>query len=110
MKRPCVYITASQINGTVYVGVTSDLPRRMAEHVQGLVEGFTKKYGVKILVYYEFFETMPQAIAREKQIKHWNRAWKIRLIEQMNPQWQNLVNEGTGEIAFGLGDIERSDR
>ncbi len=97
-------------NGTLYVGVTSDLVKRMAEHTQGLLEGFTKKYGVKTLVYYEMHETMEGAIVREKQIKEWRRLWKIRLIEGMNPEWRNLFNTETGEISFGSADLGASDR
>ena len=97
-------------NGTLYVGVTSDLVKRMAEHTQGLLEGFTKKYGVKTLVYYEMHETMEGAIVREKQIKEWRRLWKIRLIEGMNPEWRNLFSTETGEISFGSADLGASDR
>lgn len=104
MKRPCVYITASGYNGTIYVGVTSDLNERMAQHHQGLVEGFTKRYGVTTLVYFEYHHSMVEAIVREKQIKKWNRLWKIRLIEQMNPGWRNLFDAETGEISGGLAD------
>ncbi len=108
-KRPCVYILASAPDGVLYIGVTSDLPHRMAEHDQGLIEGFTKKYGVKLLVYYELFETMPEAIQREKRLKDWHRAWKVRLILSMNPEWQNLFEPATGEIAFGPSDIDRAN-
>ncbi len=89
-KQPCVYILASQRNGTLYVGVTSDLFLRTGLHKQDLIEGFTKHYGVHQLVYYEMHHTMPEAIRREKQLKKWNRAWKIRLIESMNPEWEDL--------------------
>ncbi|ADJ24088.1 Excinuclease ABC C subunit domain protein [Hyphomicrobium denitrificans ATCC 51888] len=104
MKRPCVYILASKPYGTLYVGVTSDLPHRMAQHDQGLIDGFTKKYRVKTLVYYEMHETMDAAIVREKRLKRWQRTWKYRLIEQMNPEWSNLVDAATGEIEFGSID------
>ena len=107
MKRPCVYILASGPDGVLYIGVTSDLYRRMAEHDQGLVEGFTRKYGVKVLVYYEFFDTMPEAIQREKRLKEWHRAWKVRLILGANPTWRNLFNSATGKIAFLPSDVER---
>ncbi len=107
MKQPCVYILASCRNGTLYVGVTSDLPLRMSQHTQGLIEGFTKKYNVKLLVYYEMHENMELAIRREKQIKEWQRLWKVRLIEQMNPEWRNLFNPNTGEIAFAPSEAER---
>lgn len=107
MKSPCVYILASEPYGTFYVGVTSDLHQRMAEHTQELIDGFTKKYGIKMLVYYEHHETMEAAIKREKLLKRWNRAWKYRLIEQMNPEWKNLFDPETGEIMFGPAEIDR---
>jgi len=90
MKLPCVYMLASQRNGTLYVGVTSNLVQRVWQHKEVLAEGFTKKYGVKLLVWYERHETMESAIAREKAIKEWQRAWKIKLIEQANPAWDDL--------------------
>ncbi len=92
-KRPCVYILASRRNGTLYVGVTSDLARRVSQHRSGVVEGFTRDYGVRTLVFAEFHETMEHAIAREKRIKKWRRAWKLELIEQHNPQWRDLYDE-----------------
>jgi putative endonuclease len=107
MKVPCVYIAASKAYGTLYIGVTSGLHQRMNQHTQGLIEGFTKRYCVKMLVYYEMFDSMPEAIAREKLLKTWNRAWKIRLIESMNPEWRNLFDEASGEIAFGPAEAER---
>jgi putative endonuclease len=107
MKSPCVYIFASKPNGVLYIGVTSDLHGRMAEHDQGLLEGFTKRYGVKLLVYFEFHETMERAIRREKQLKEWKRAWKVRLIETMNPEWCNLFDPRTGEIAEAPADLAR---
>ena len=107
MKDPCVYILASKPHGTFYVGVTSDLHGRMNEHAQGIVEGFTKKYTIKMLVYYEMHETMLEAIAREKLLKRWERAWKVRLIEQMNPEWKNLHDLETDEIAFGPAEVHR---
>ena len=107
MKNPCVYILASKRLGTLYIGVTSDLHGRMSQHAQGLVDGFTKKYGVKRLVYYEMHETMEAAIRREKQLKEWRRLWKIRIIEKMNPAWRNLFDDTTGEIAFGPAEAER---
>ena len=85
-----VYILASQRKGTLYVGVTSDLSRRIEEHRTGAVPGFTSKYGVKTLVHYEVFEDAENAIQREKRLKRWNRDWKIRLIEETNPQWMDL--------------------
>ena len=106
-KDPCVYILASKPLGTLYIGVTSDLYGRMEEHIQGLLGGFTKKYGVKRLVYCEAFETMEAAIRREKRLKEWKRQWKFRLIESMNPEWVDLYNEETGEIFAGPADIVR---
>jgi putative endonuclease len=90
MKQPCVYILASKRNGTLYVGVTSDLARRAWEHRVGVLEGFTKYYGVHRLVYAEFYDSMSDAILREKRIKRWRRAWKLTLIEQDNPSWRDL--------------------
>ena len=88
--QPAVYILASKKNGTLYVGVTAALWNRIATHKEGEVPGFTQKYNVKILVWYEFHADMNSAIRREKQIKEWHRAWKIRLITEMNPQWLEL--------------------
>jgi putative endonuclease len=88
-----VYIVASKRNGTLYVGVTSDLPRRIYEHREGIVPGFTKRYGVKLLVYYEVLDTITAAIQREKQIKAWKRAWKLRAIEERNPEWRDLYED-----------------
>ena len=93
MKNPCVYIMASQKHGTLYVGVTSDLAKRVYEHQNNMGGGFTAKYGVHDLVYYEVHEDMMAAITRERQIKKWNRAWKIELIEKMNPEWRDLSGE-----------------
>ena len=107
MKDPCVYILASKRNGTLYAGVTSDLYDRMAQHKQGLVEGFTKKHGVNRLVYYEMHEDMLAAIRREKQIKEWKRAWKLRLIEQMNPEWIDLFDGATGTLRDAPADNAR---
>jgi putative endonuclease len=86
----CVYILASKRNGTLYTGVTSNLPKRIWEHKNNVVEGFTNQYGVHILVWYEVHETMDSAILREKRIKKWNREWKIRMIEKDNPHWRDL--------------------
>lgn len=107
MKVPCIYILASKRNGTLYTGVTSDLANRVNMHKQGLIEGFTKKYGVHMLVYYETHHLMPDAIRREKQIKEWKRLWKIRLIESMNPEWADLFDERTGEVFEGPADVSR---
>jgi putative endonuclease len=89
-KQPAVYILASKRNGTLYIGVTSNLRKRIWEHKHDLVEGFTKMYQVHTLVYFEMHENMPDAIRREKQIKKWNRAWKLQLIERHNPEWTDL--------------------
>ena len=89
-KLPCVYLLASKRNGTLYVGVTSDLVKRIWEHKNHVVEGFTCKYSVKSLVWYEVHETADSAIQREKAIKEWKRAWKLRLIEKSNPNWEDL--------------------
>jgi putative endonuclease len=89
-KQPAVYILASKRNGTLYIGVTSDLRKRVGEHKNDLVEGFTRKYGVHRLVYYELHDEMMSAIQREKQMKKWNRAWKLELIEKQNPSWTDL--------------------
>ena len=97
MIAPAVYLLASQRNGTLYIGVTSNLIQRIWQHREGLAEGFTKKYGVKTLVWYEQHATMESAIAREKALKKWNRAWKLRLIEETNPQWRDLWPEINGE-------------
>ena len=85
-----VYMLASRPNGTLYVGVTNDLLRRAIEHREGRIEGFTARYGLKNLVWFESTTSVRDAIRREKQIKKWNRAWKIRLIEESNPEWRDL--------------------
>jgi len=90
VKQACVYILASRRNGTLYVGVTSNLVQRVWQHKNNLAEGFTKKYGVHMLVWFELHETMESAIGREKAIKEWQRDWKLALIESGNPQWQDL--------------------
>jgi putative endonuclease len=90
MKQPCVYLLASRRNGTLYVGVTSNLIKRVWEHKNHLVAGFTDKYGVDRLVWYEPHPTMEAAIRREKAIKEWKRAWKLALIEKSNPGWDDL--------------------
>jgi len=95
-----VYILASRRNGTLYVGVTNDVVRRAWEHKNDLIEGFTKKYGVHTLVWYEVHEDIHTAIAREKRLKRWNRAWKIKLIEENNSGWNDLYDRMTGEIAL----------
>ena len=92
---PCVYILASQPRGTLYIGVTSDLIARLWQHREGALPGFTKLHGVKLLVWYEMHAAMETAIAREKQLKNWHRAWKLNLVESANPHWADL--------AVGLG-------
>jgi len=91
-KQFHIYILASKRNGTLYVGMTSDMIKRVWEHKNHLVDGFTKKYEVNKLVYFEEHDHPRQAIAREKQLKKWNRAWKIRLIEKSNPDWLDLYD------------------
>jgi putative endonuclease len=95
MRSYWIYILASRPRGTLYVGVTRDLIRRVYEHREGLVEGFTKTYGVKMLVYYEQHTTAMAAIQREKNIKHWSRKWKIDLIRSVNPDWRDLWEDIT---------------
>jgi putative endonuclease len=94
-RQPAVYILASKRNGTLYIGVTSNLQKRAWEHKNDLVKGFTKKYGVHRLVYFELYEDMISAIRREKQMKKWNRAWKLQLIERQNPRWNDLWQDIT---------------
>ena len=91
--QPCVYILASRRNGTLYVGVTSYLDRRVWEHNTDVVDGFSKRYGPHMLVYAEFHPTMEEAILREKRMKKWQRAWKLKLIEDTNPAWRDLSAE-----------------
>lgn len=93
MKQPCVYLLTSRRNGTLYIGVKSDLQKRVGQHKEKLVEGFTKRHGVDRLVWYEPHETMESAIAREKAIKEWRRRWKLALIEENNPKWRDLYEE-----------------
>ncbi len=94
-KQPCVYILSSGKHGTLYTGVTSDLLARLYQHREGTIEGFTSRYGVTHLVWFEMHENMEAAILREKRIKKWNRDWKLNLIERSNPEWVDL--------AIGLG-------
>jgi putative endonuclease len=86
----CVYIMSNRRNGVLYVGVTTDLLKRSFQHREGLIDGFTKRYGLKLLVYYEVFDDVRNAIQREKNMKHWPRAWKVRLIHGFNPEWKDL--------------------
>ena len=92
MRKPCVYILASRRNGTLYIGATSNLVERVWQHKNDLVEGFTKKYGVHVLVWYEVHETMRSAVARERALKEWKRVWKLRLIEGANPKWEDFYH------------------
>ncbi len=89
-KRPAVYILASKRNGTLYVGVTSNLPKRIWEYKNNFVDGFTRQYGVHQLVWFEFHDNMESAIVREKRLKGWKRKWKLELIEGANPHWKDL--------------------
>ena len=93
MKLPCVYLMASRRNGTLYIGVTSNLVQRVWQHKHDVVDGFTSQYGVHRLVWYEQHETMASAIARERALKEWRRAWKLVLIEESNPEWRDLYEE-----------------
>jgi putative endonuclease len=97
--QPAVYLLASQRNGTLYTGVTSNLLARIYQHRNGLVRGFTHQYGVKILIWFEQHPTMDSAITREKRIKKWNRAWKLELIEAANCEWRDLAED------FGLAPL-----
>ena len=97
-KSPCVYIVASRRHGTIYIGVTSDLCSRIRQHKVGEYEGFTKDYGIKMLVWFENFGSMQEAIKREKQLKEWQRGWKITLIEKLNPMWLDLFDEQCGRF------------
>ena len=99
MKNPCVYILASKKNGTLYIGVTSNMAERLFQHENGLIKGFTKTYGVTRLVYMECHERMDTAIQREKSLKRWRRQWKIDLIEKHNPAWRGL-SPLTGEQIY----------
>lgn len=107
MKQPAVYMLASQRNGTLYIGVTSDLIQRVWQHREGLAEGFTKEHGVKILVWYEQHETMESAIRKEKAMKKWLRAWKLKTIEQTNPEWNDLWPEITGAVIPAKAGIQQ---
>ncbi len=91
-----VYILTNERNGTLYVGMTSALPKRIWEHKNSVVDGFTKAYGTKILVYYEVHQDVNEAIRREKRLKRWDRKWKLELIETNNPQWKDLYNQVCG--------------
>ena len=92
-KFPCVYILTDQPKGTLYIGVTSDLPARIWTHKQGTVPGFASRYRLTQLVWYEYHDEMEQAILREKRLKKWNRPWKLRLVQEANPTWRDLYEE-----------------
>lgn len=92
-KKYFVYILAKERNSTFYVGMTSNLQKRIWEHKNEVADGYTKKYGIKALVYFEIFDDPETAIRREKRLKKWNRAWKIKIIEQMNPEWRDLYED-----------------
>ena len=102
-RRPCVYILASGRHGTLYIGVTSDLLGRLVQHREGLIKGFTSRYGVVHLVWFQMADTMEAAITREKQMKKWNRDWKTRLIEETNPEWDDLA------IGLGLPPVAKEN-
>lgn len=102
-KCPATYILANRYRGTLYIGVTSDLWTRVRDHKNGTTPGFSSRYGVKTLVWYEHHPTMEAAIVREKQLKFWKRDWKIALIEKMNPQWLDL-HDGIGATATLVSD------
>ncbi|PKF63072.1 hypothetical protein CW745_06540 [Psychromonas sp. psych-6C06] len=89
-KQPCTYMLSNKKEGVLYIGVTSNLRQRIAQHKAGTTKGFSEKYYLKNLIYFEMHETMYDAITREKQLKHWNRAWKINLINKQNPEWKDL--------------------
>lgn len=92
-KSGCVYLMASRRNGTLYIGVTSELAKRASEHREGRIGGFTRRYGCKMPVWYQAFESLDEARRRELQMKEWRRAWKIELIEKLNPAWRDLYED-----------------
>ena len=93
-SRPlCVYILTNKIHGTLYIGVTGDLPTRLLQHKNGTSDGFTKKYKIHKLIYYEAYDNPQEAILREKQLKAWKRQWKIELIQKENPHWRDMSSE-----------------
>jgi len=93
MKLPCVYILANRKAGSIYVGVTSNLPKRIREHKNNILKGFTSKYHIHNLVWYEVHQEMKSAISREKKLKKWRRDWKVKLIERANPNWLDLYSD-----------------
>ncbi len=111
LRQPATYMLASSRNGTLYIGVTSDLIARIWKHRDHLVDGFTKKYEVMNLIWYEFHATMEEAIQREKRIKKWNRAWKLQLIDAINPSWRDLWPDITDQLTGSnvLGSHLRGD-
>ncbi len=92
MASGCVYMMANKRNGTIYIGVTSNLPQRIAQHREGLIDGFTKQHDCKILVWYEVHDDLQSARQHELRMKKWNRLWKLRVIEEMNPDWNDLFD------------------
>ncbi|WP_343037875.1 GIY-YIG nuclease family protein [Pseudoxanthomonas yeongjuensis] len=96
MKQPAVYMLATGKRGTLYIGVTSDLVARTWQHREHIVEGFTRRYNVTMLAWYELHGTMESAILREKQLKKWNREWKLRLVQEFNPEWRDLWDDIVG--------------
>ena len=110
-RQPCGYILASGKHGTLYIGVMSDLPARLHQHREGLIEGFSSRYGVTRLVHFEMFDDMPTAILRERHLKKWRRAWKIGLIEEKNPDWIDLaIGLGFGLPATGAVHMDPRGR
>ena len=108
--RPCAYMMANKRNGTIYTGVTSDLPRRVWQHREGVADGFTKRYGCKMLVWFEGHETMESAISREKQVKAGSRRGKLKLIESLNHTWRDLFEDiAQRERGTGLLRCARND-
>lgn len=108
-KIYAVYILASERNGTLYIGMTGDLEHRVLQHKNKQEDGFTKQYGVDQLVYYDLYESPNEAIAREKQLKKWNRSWKLELIEKENPEWHDLYEEVQSEGFLELDPRVRED-
>ena len=102
-RQPCVYILASRPRGTLYIGVTSNLGRRLWQHRNDVLPGFTSEHGVHLLVHFELFGDMERAIAREKQLKRWHRSWKLNLIEGANPHWVDLA------VGLGFARVEPSE-